>query len=101
MDPHNFSGNYMVLRPEEVSYANVFRILWNDDIEKKAFADIPNGKEENLNRRWLIFVSLLAQKILQSMAKPMSSFGAWFENWLNLLSCNRNIFVLLLNVLRG
>ncbi|CAK7337683.1 unnamed protein product [Dovyalis caffra] len=51
MSSNNFSGNYLVLRPEEVSYLNVFRILWNDDIEKKAFVDFPDGKKENLHRR--------------------------------------------------
>lgn len=97
----NFSGNYLVLRPEEVSYLNVFRILWKDDIEKKAFVDFPAGKEENLRRRWLIFLSLLSQKILQSIARPMASLGARAEMWLNLISCNRNIFVLFINSLRG
>jgi hypothetical protein len=101
MTSANFPGNYLVLRPQEVSYLNVFRILWNDDIEKKAFVDFPDGKVENLHRRWLIFLSLLSQKILQSIARPMASFGSRVEMWLNLISCNRNIFVLFINYLRG
>ncbi|KAJ6412997.1 hypothetical protein OIU84_005920 [Salix udensis] len=101
MTSTKFPGNYLVLRPEEVSYLDVFRILWNDDIEKKAFVNFPDGKEENLRRRWLTFLSLLSQKILQSIARPMASFGSRFEMWLNLVSCNRNIFVLFINYLRG
>ncbi|KAF2283727.1 hypothetical protein GH714_014603 [Hevea brasiliensis] len=43
----------------------------------------------------------LAQKLLQSVAMPISKLGSKFEMWLNLVSCNRNIFVLLANALRG
>ncbi|EEF38788.1 uncharacterized LOC8262907 [Ricinus communis] len=101
MNSYNFSENYMILRPEDVRFFDIFRVLWSDEIEKKAFVDYPNGKEENLNRRWRIFLSLLAQKILQLAAKPVSWFGSKFELWLNLISCNHDIFMLLYNALRG
>jgi hypothetical protein len=58
-------------------------------------------KEENFQRRWLIFVSILAQKFLQFVAKPLAGVGLVIEMWLNLLSSNRNFGVLLLNLIRG
>ncbi|WCJ31144.1 alpha/beta-Hydrolases superfamily protein [Euphorbia peplus] len=98
---HKFSENYMVLRPEDVSFFELICVLWNDEIEKKAFVDYPDGKEENLERRHRIFFSLLSQKILQSVAKLLSFLGSAFEIWLNLVSSNRNIFNLFLNGLTG
>ncbi|KAF5736152.1 RNA-binding protein Musashi 1 [Tripterygium wilfordii] len=97
----NFSGNFMVLRPEEVSVVDLIRFLWNQNLKRLAFLEYPTGKEENVRRTWIIFISLLGQKILQSTTKPMSFFGSVFEMWLNLVSSNRNIAVLLLNFFRG
>ncbi|XP_038724079.1 triacylglycerol lipase OBL1-like [Tripterygium wilfordii] len=91
----------MVLRPEEVSVVDLIRFLWNQNLKRLAFLEYPTGKEENVRRTWIIFISLLGQKILQSTTKPMSFFGSVFEMWLNLVSSNRNIAVLLLNFFRG
>ncbi|XP_021692495.2 triacylglycerol lipase OBL1 isoform X2 [Hevea brasiliensis] len=98
---HKFSENYMILRPEDVSFFNIFCILFNNGMEKRAFVDYPTGREGNIPPKWRIFFSLFAQKLLQSVAMPMSKLGSKFEMWLNLVSCNRNIFVLLANALRG
>ncbi|XP_065874829.1 triacylglycerol lipase OBL1-like [Euphorbia lathyris] len=98
---HRFSENYMVLRPKDVSLYELICVLWNNEIEKKAFVDYPQGKEENLQQRRRIFFSLLSQKIFQSVAKPLSCFGSAFEMWLNLISSNPNIFNLFFNALRG
>ncbi|KAJ4714873.1 Lipase, partial [Melia azedarach] len=100
MASHSFSGNYMILRPEEVSIRDLLGILCNCDFAQKAFVEFPIGREENLPRRWLLFISLLAQKVLQRMERPMSWFGSACEMALNILSCNHNFFVLLLRVLQ-
>ncbi|KAK9231214.1 hypothetical protein WN943_021446 [Citrus x changshan-huyou] len=86
MASHSFSGNYMILRPEEMSWWDLFSILCNRDFGHKKMVEFPVGKEENLRRRWLIFISLLGQKVLQIMAKPMLWFGSVFEMGLNILS---------------
>lgn len=101
MASHSFSGNYMILRPEEMSWWDLFSILYNRDFGHKKMVEFPVGKEENLRRRWLIFISLLGQKVLQIMAKPMLWFGSVFEMGLNILSSNRNIFVLLFRALQS
>ncbi|KAJ7944428.1 Lipase [Quillaja saponaria] len=103
MASHDFSGNYMVLRPEEVGLVDLFLTLWCCDIEKRAFVECSEGKKKiHFRYRWFIFLSVLGQKILLSLAKPMSNFGSWFEQWLNLPSYNSKSWVLLLcDLLRG
>ncbi|KAL5752971.1 hypothetical protein ACOSQ2_023478 [Xanthoceras sorbifolium] len=96
-----FSSNYMLLKPEEVKLFDLFHILFSSDIEKIKFVDSSEGTEESFRRRWLIFISIVAQKFLLFVAKPLSWIGSGIEFMLNLLSVNRNLGVLLLNLLRG
>ncbi|KAK9285707.1 hypothetical protein L1049_024906 [Liquidambar formosana] len=96
-----FSSNYMVLNPDEVSLVDLFRFLFSHDAKKRKFLDVPVGTEENFKRVWMVFVSVLAQKFLLFVANPLSWFGSVVEYWLNLLSSNRNFGWLLLNFLRG
>lgn len=52
-------------------------------------------------RRWIIFISLLVQKMLLYLRKPMAITGSVVELWLNLLSSNGGFLALLLNLLKG
>ncbi|XP_039011679.1 triacylglycerol lipase OBL1-like isoform X1 [Hibiscus syriacus] len=102
MSFHKFSGNYLVLRPTEVSVFDLFRILWSHDLEEKAIVQCPPERlQENIRRKWLIFMSLSSQKLLLLAAEPMRWIGEKLEMWVNLVSLNRNVFVLFLNLLRG
>ncbi|XP_059457487.1 triacylglycerol lipase OBL1-like [Corylus avellana] len=96
-----FSSSHFLLKPEEVRFLDLIRILFSSDIENRDFVDTSEGKEESFRRRWLIFVSILAQKFLLFVAKPLEAIGSVIEMWLNLVICNRNIGVLLLNLIRG
>ncbi|KAF3963490.1 hypothetical protein CMV_012135 [Castanea mollissima] len=97
-----FSSSYMLLKPEEVRFFDLIRILFYSDIGKRKFVDAPEGTtEESFRGRWLMIVSILTQKFLQFVAKPLSFVGSTAEMGLNLVSSNRNLFVLLLNALRG
>ncbi|KAA8547101.1 hypothetical protein F0562_003530 [Nyssa sinensis] len=100
-----FSSNYMLLKPEEVRLFDLIRVLFHRNLEKRKFGDCPEGegeaKHESFEHRWLIFVSILVQKMLQSLSKPLAWFGSKLEWWLNLLSCNCNFGTLLVNCLRG
>ncbi|KAL2528536.1 alpha/beta-hydrolase superfamily protein [Forsythia ovata] len=98
----SFCSDYMLLKPEEASLVDIFRILFSDDIGKCKFIDCPEGKRpEPFKRRWLIFVSILVLKLLQTVEKPMAWFGSLVEQWINLLSSNGNLLRLVLNFLRG
>ncbi|KAI9165122.1 hypothetical protein LWI28_008269 [Acer negundo] len=98
-----FSCNFMLLKPEEVKFLDLFRILFSSDIEQRKFVDSSEGSTEEycFRRRWLMFISIIAQKFLLFVAKPFSWIGSVIEFMLNLLSVNRNLGVLLLNLLRG
>uniref|UniRef100_A0A2N9H0Q2 Fungal lipase-type domain-containing protein n=1 Tax=Fagus sylvatica TaxID=28930 RepID=A0A2N9H0Q2_FAGSY len=98
-----FSSSYMLLKPEEVRFFDLIHILFSSDIEKRKFVDCSEGTgtDENFKRRWLIFVSILAQKFLLFVAKPLAFVGSVIEMWLNLVSINRSFFALFKNVLRG
>ncbi|CAI9777459.1 unnamed protein product [Fraxinus pennsylvanica] len=98
----SFCRDYMLLKPEEAGLVDVFRILFSDDIGKRKFIDCPDGKQPApFKRRWLIFVSILVQKLLLAVEKPMAWFGSLVEQWLNLLSSNGSLSSLMLNFLRG
>ncbi|KAG8384371.1 hypothetical protein BUALT_Bualt04G0111200 [Buddleja alternifolia] len=98
---NSFSSNYMLLKPEEAGFVELTKILFSRDIAKRKFVDCPEGIEEPFGRRWIIFVSVLAQKLLQAVAQPLAAFGSGVEHWLNLLSANGGFFRLLLNSLKG
>ncbi|XVF17683.1 hypothetical protein REPUB_Repub10bG0144800 [Reevesia pubescens] len=92
--------NYLVLKPEEVSAWEVIRLLWSKKMEKKAYITLPESIEERFLEKGLAIASLSIQKCLLHAVKPLKWFGQKLEMWLNLVSFNDNIFMLLLNVLR-
>ncbi|KAL5557001.1 hypothetical protein UlMin_039237 [Ulmus minor] len=99
-----FSSSYMLLKPDEVKFFDLIHILFSSKIEERKFVDYsPEGAGEDINfrRRWMIFISILAQKFLLFTSTPMAWFGWCFEMFLNLVSCNRNLAFLLLNIFRG
>ena len=96
-----FSSECVLLTPEEVSFFQLFRILFPGDKGKENFVDSQKGVESTFKRRWIIFISILVQKFLQSVAKPLSWFGSKFETGLNLSSSNGSFRMLLLNCFRG
>ncbi|XP_015890128.2 triacylglycerol lipase OBL1-like [Ziziphus jujuba] len=98
------SCSYMILKPEEVGFFDLIHILWSSKVEDRKFIDRPEGiqlEEISFRRRWILFISILVQKILLFVSKPMLWFGSRIEIFLNLLSINRNLGVLLLNIFRG
>ncbi|CAN4082910.1 unnamed protein product [Withania somnifera] len=70
---------------------------------QKDFVQCPDEEmtKEPLSRRWVFFLSILAQKILLAIAKPLAGFGNAIEYWLNLLNVNSGFFRLVFNSLRG
>ena len=97
-----FACTYMLLKPEEVRLFDLVQILFSPKLNETKFVDSPDVSfSYELRQRWLIFMSILVQKILQSVAKPIASFGSFVEMWLNLVSSNHNVFNLLLNFLTG
>lgn len=97
-----FPGTYMLLKPEEVRLFDLVHILLSSNLHKTKFLDSAEVTfKDSFRHRWLIFISILAQKFLQFVARPLASTGSFVEMWLNLVSSNRNLFKLLLNFLTG
>ncbi|XP_042486163.1 triacylglycerol lipase OBL1-like [Macadamia integrifolia] len=96
-------GNYLVMKPKEASFMDLFHLLFSSDLEKRNFLNChrEGKKEADLRRRCVIFVSVLIQKILLLSAEPMSKFGSVYEQWLNLLSCNGGFIELIFNFITG
>ncbi|XP_047325178.1 triacylglycerol lipase OBL1-like [Impatiens glandulifera] len=96
--------DYLVLNPESASFFDLVRILCfpSHSLKELDFIDVQETKNLNgLRRRWLIFVSLLVQKILIKIKNPMALVGTLLETWLNLLSINGGLLYLLLNFITG
>lgn len=97
----SFCSNYMLLKPEEASFCELLKLLFSSNIGKRKFVDCPEGTREPLAYRWIIFVSVIAQKVLQAFAKPLATLGAVTEFCLNLVYQNGGFFRLILNILTG
>ncbi|XXG86679.1 hypothetical protein AAC387_Pa11g1526 [Persea americana] len=101
-EPNVFGNNYLVLKPEEGGMRDLFQLLYSRNICRNGRVDSAEGTNlEELNRRWLIFVSLLAQVVLLRLRNPMLWIGSVIEWWPNLLLENTNLQTLLLNLLKG
>ncbi|XP_062003207.1 triacylglycerol lipase OBL1-like isoform X1 [Rosa rugosa] len=98
----SFSSNYMLLDPNDVGFFDLIHILISNNLEKRKFVDSSDDKEDDFQRRWLIFLSIVVQKLLQFVSKPMAVIGWAIEMFLNFLSINGcSLHGLLLNLLRG
>ncbi|GKF09692.1 hypothetical protein Tco_0043916, partial [Tanacetum coccineum] len=70
------TGKYMLLDHEKVGVVDLVHMLHSIDIKKRNFVDCPNDMiEKSFKRRWLLSMSVLAQKILKSIAKPLAATG--------------------------
>ncbi|CAA0840966.1 alpha/beta-Hydrolases superfamily protein [Striga hermonthica] len=97
-----FSSDYMLLNPDEAGFLDLAKVLFSSNLEKRKFVDCPDGAHEpSFGRRWIIFVSVVVQKMLKMVAKPLAGFGSGIEHWLNLLSGNGGFFGLAANYLKG
>ncbi|KAF5201160.1 alpha/beta-Hydrolases superfamily protein [Thalictrum thalictroides] len=97
MASEEFGDDFMVLKPHEGGSYDLVKLLFSRKTDENSFTDCPTGTHVNeFRRRRLIFISVVAQKMLLSMTKPMAWIGVVFEMWLN---CS--LSVLLLNLLKG
>lgn len=97
----SFCTNYLLLEPEKASVLDLCKLLFSSNVEKRKFVDCPDGVREPFGRRWIMFVSVVMQKLLQATSKPLARFGNGVENWLNLLSGNGGFFGLIMNSFKG
>ena len=101
-DEKNFSKNYFVLKPDNASFYDLGCFLFSSESKDCEFIECSS---EDLKggfwRRWYIFSSLFAQKLLLKLENPMKKLGKVLEQWLNLLSSNGGLLRLFTNFLTG
>ncbi|KAL7127482.1 hypothetical protein ABFS83_14G255700 [Erythranthe nasuta] len=102
-NPEAFCENYLLLKPEEASFFDFFRILFSSDLESKKFCNTggQGGVITGFSHRWIVFLSVLLQKILFLFTKPLAAVGNLVELLLNYPSANGGLFHLLINLLTG
>ncbi|EOA12516.1 hypothetical protein CARUB_v10026339mg [Capsella rubella] len=98
--------NYFVLDPREATISDLIRLLFSSDVEDRKFIDSSEERrlEDDLSRfrrRWIIFVSIVVQKLMILLKKPLYFLGFFLAYWLNLLSSNGGFFMILPNLFKG
>lgn len=98
-----FADSYMLLSPQDARFFDLARLLCSRDLKNRKFVEThaEGSREESLRRRWLIFVSIVLQKFMLLVAKPLASFGSFVEMFINLIALNGGIFMIILNFLTG
>ncbi|CAI9757914.1 unnamed protein product [Fraxinus pennsylvanica] len=102
MADEKFCKEYLVLKPEEASPLDCIRILCSSALQKRDFF---NASEEatvrGFRHRWIIFLSVVMQKLFLWLKQPVAEIGSLLELWLNYPSCNGGYSMLFLNLLTG
>ncbi|CAL4885527.1 unnamed protein product [Urochloa decumbens] len=98
-----FCSDFMVLRPDKGGFYDMFHLLCSCKVAENAAVDCPSGTEiADWRRRWVVFVSLVAQVLLLWVKKPVALLGRVMEYWMNLLNENGgSVLVLLVRALQG
>ncbi|CAN6279882.1 unnamed protein product [Urochloa humidicola] len=98
-----FYSDFMVLRPDKGGFYDMFHLLWSCKVAENAAVDCPSGTEiADWRRRYVVFVSLVAQVLLLWAKKPVALLGRVMEYWMNLLNENGgSVLVLVVTALQG
>ncbi|CAA7395173.1 unnamed protein product [Spirodela intermedia] len=97
-----YFSDYVVTRPDKAGMRDLFYLLYDGDLYRNNTVDCPEGTGiAEISRRWLIFVSVTAQKTLLILKEPVVWFGSKVEFMANLLSVNHGLGALIWNYLRG
>lgn len=95
---------YFELKAQEASYFDFIRIFYSSELDKRNFFDVSIGVDETIRgfrRRWLIFISIVIQRLLLWLKNPLEKFGDFLELLQNYPSFNGGFLQLFFNILRG
>ncbi|KAF8030548.1 hypothetical protein BT93_E2855 [Corymbia citriodora subsp. variegata] len=97
-------SNYLVLDPKQAGFLDLPRLLFSGDVSERRYIRCPITYKEELRqfkRRWSIFISIVAQKLLLLFKGMLEWLGNAFEFCLNLPSANGGYLKLVANALKG
>lgn len=97
--------NYFVLDPREATVSDLIRLLFSSNLANRKFIHSSEDRLEDdpcrFRVRWIIFVSIVVQKLLILLKKPLYYSGFFLIFGLNLLSSNGGFFMILPNLFKG
>ncbi|KAK7307632.1 hypothetical protein VNO77_40870 [Canavalia gladiata] len=98
-----FADSYMLLKPEDAGWLDLVHVLFSRNLQNRNFVEThaEGALEESFRHRWLIFVSIVLQKVMMFVAKPLAFFGSCVEAFINLIVLNGGFLMILLNFLTG
>ncbi|CAN4115107.1 unnamed protein product [Withania somnifera] len=99
----DFCKDYLELKPQEASYFDFIRIFYSSELDKRNFFHVSAGVERirGFRRRWLIFTSVVMQRLLFWYKTPMANLGSFIELLQNYPSFNGGFRQLFFNILQG
>ncbi|PHU01205.1 hypothetical protein BC332_30992, partial [Capsicum chinense] len=83
--------DYFELKPQEASYFDFIRIFYSNNLDKRIFFNVSTGVATTIRgfrRRWLIFISMVMQRLLFLFKNPMANLGSFVELLQNYPSFN-------------
>ncbi|KAJ4701741.1 Lipase [Melia azedarach] len=97
-----FCDNYLSLKPKDAGLLDLLLLLFSSDLKKRSFIECPEGvRLTNFCHRWVIFISVVAQRVLFLLRTPLAMVGNVIELWLNLLSGDVGFLKLSISILTG
>jgi len=95
--------SYMLLNPKEAGFFDLLHVLYSRNLRNRKFVDskAEGDYEGSFRHRWLIFVSVVLQKLLLLLAKPLALFGSFIEFVINLIYLNGGFIMIFVNFLSG
>ncbi|GFP96369.1 lipase [Phtheirospermum japonicum] len=101
-EEYNFCESYLVIRAEQASCLDLLRTLCSKDLEKRDYLNTPvRGGSTRFRYRWIVFISVLLQKVLICLRTPMAAVGSTVELWLNFPAANGGYGRMISNLFTG
>ncbi|KAI3891520.1 hypothetical protein MKX03_029043 [Papaver bracteatum] len=90
-----FAEEYLVMKPLEGSLWDLLRLLFSQNVGNSKFVECSEGMTvHGLKNRWILVVSVILQKILLHLAKPVFWMGLIIETYLNLVGSHHKHLVI-------
>ncbi|XP_031498284.1 triacylglycerol lipase OBL1-like [Nymphaea colorata] len=96
-----WNAGFLVVHPEHGGFTDLFSLLFFKQICRLRFVECSDGTTLEFPDRWVLFVSIVAQKIFLLFKRPMAWTGSMLGFALNLLPENGGLLGFLRNLLRG